>query len=247
MRPIRIPLISALLLTCLGVSSAWALEMMTYTYMDKNRDGKVTRQEWTASSNSFEARDWNNNGVLEGDELRVGYKGKPKKELSFEEAIRMRFEEIDVNNDNILSTWEWPADRKSFDQLDDNGDRTLTRIEFHDRRQEAPDAFTTLDNNRDGVLSKKEAKLDKQNFEWLDDNRDGKITRNEYFDKRAPNQYSFTVLDRNKDGIISVLEWKGSKSDFDRLDTDNNRVITLLEFNGNVNPNRSRANRPGMK
>ncbi|HKY64273.1 MAG TPA: hypothetical protein VJR29_12735 [bacterium] len=228
----------------LGLSSALALEMMTYSYMDKNRDGKVTMKEWTSSSTSFKARDYNNDGVLTGDELRVTYKGK-KENLSFQETLNMRFEELDVNNDNIISTWEWPSQRRYFDQLDDNGDRTLTRVEFRDRKDETLDAFSTLDKNRNGVLSKKESQLSDNAFNQLDTNRDGQLTRNEYYDKVAsvpPPTNNFDALDRNKDGILSPFEWQGSKSDFDAADTDNNRVITVIEFN-----NRSRASRPGMK
>ena len=226
----------------LASSAASALEMQTYSYMDKNKDGQVTRKEWTSSTASFKGRDWNNDGVLTGDELRVSYKSK-KKDLSFEEIVQMRFEELDVNNDNVLSPWEWLSERKYFDQLDDDGNRLLTRVEFHDRRDEVNDAFTALDKNRDGVLSEKESKLGDEDFERIDDNRDGKLTRNEFYDKRerGPNQYAFTALDRNKDGVLSPFEWRGSKSEFESLDADNNRVITVIEYN-----NRARANRPGI-
>lgn len=230
----------------LAVSSASALEMMTYTYMDKNRDGKVTLKEWTASKASFKARDWNGDQVLTGDELRVSYKGK-KENLSFQETIQKRFEEIDINNDNIISTWEWPSQRKYFDQLDDNGDRTITRGEFRDRKDETLDAFSTLDKNRNGILSKQESQLDDSLFNGLDDNRDGNLTRNEYYDNRktAPTQQNdFASLDRNNDGILSSIEWKGSQSEFKAIDADNNNVITVIEYNYK----RSRgANRPILK
>jgi len=233
----------------LGVSSASALEMMTYSYMDKNRDGKVTSQEWTSSSASFKSRDWNRDGVLTGDELRVTYRenGKNKKDnLSFEEILQVRFEELDVNNDNIVSTWEWRSKRKYFDQMDDNGDRQLTRVEFRDRKDEALDAFSSLDKNRNGVLTKKESQLSDGPFNQLDANRDGQLTRNEYYDKQvtttATAPTTFNSLDRNKDGILSQFEWRGSQAEFLAVDTDNNRVVTLVEFN-----NRSRASRPVLK
>lgn len=240
----RNPFVMATALLLLGVSTASALEMMTYSYMDKNRDGKVTKKEWTSGSSSFKERDTNNDGVLSGDELRVTYKGK-KENVSFQEVLKMRFEEIDVNNDNIISTWEWPSQRRYFDQLDDNGDRTLTRVEFRDRNDETLDAFSTLDKNRNGVLSKKESQLSDGPFNQLDANRDGNLTRNEYYDKQptAPaSTNNFNSLDRNKDGILSPFEWYGSKAEFNAADTDNNKVITVIEFN-----NRNRANRPVTK
>ena len=244
MAGIRFSPILAATILFFGAASASALEMMTYTYMDKNRDGKVTKKEWTSGSTSFKARDFNNDGVLTGDELRVSYKGK-KENLSFQETLSMRFEEIDINNDNILSTWEWPSQRRYFDQLDDNGDRTLTRVEFRDRSDETLDAFSTLDKNRNGVLSQSESQLSDNAFNQLDSNRDGNLTRNEYYDKTpsvpAPAN-NFDSLDRNKDGILSPYEWQGNVSEFKALDQDGNRVITLIEFN-----NRGRANRPGIK
>src|SRR5919106_786535 len=243
MARIRISQVFAATLLMFSAVSASALEMMTYSYLDKNRDGKVTRQEWTGTSASFKARDGNNDGVLTGDELRETYKGK-KENLTFQQVLQMRFEEIDINNDNIISTWEWPSQRKYFDQLDDNGDRTLTRVEFRDRNDETLDAFSTLDKNRNGVLSKKESQLSDNAFNQLDSNRDGNLTRNEYYDKTpsVPQPTgTFDALDRNKDGIVSQYEWQGSMSEFKSLDRDGNKVITVVEFNS-----RSRANRPGM-
>src|SRR2546422_1211987 len=37
--------------------------------MDRNGDGKITRDEWRGSDRAFRANDWNNDGVLSGDEL----------------------------------------------------------------------------------------------------------------------------------------------------------------------------------
>lgn len=244
MARIRNSLSYAVALLLIAASSASALEMMTYSYMDKNRDGKVTKKEWTSGSASFKERDDNNDGVLSGDELRVSYKGK-KENLSFQETLQMRFEEIDINNDNIISTWEWPSQRRYFDQLDDNGDRTLTRVEFRDRKDETLDAFSTLDKNRNGVVSKKESQLSDNAFNQLDANRDGQLTRNEYYDKQASvpgATTNFNSLDRNKDGILSPFEWYGSQAEFKAADTDKNRVITVIEYN-----NRSRTNRPVTK
>ncbi len=40
--------------------------------MDRNNDGVITRQEWNGSARSFEVHDWNNDGRLSGEEVRVG-------------------------------------------------------------------------------------------------------------------------------------------------------------------------------
>src|SRR5215204_593242 len=39
--------------------------------MDTDGDGRVTRAEWRGNDRSFRNHDWNNDGVLSGDELRV--------------------------------------------------------------------------------------------------------------------------------------------------------------------------------
>ena len=39
--------------------------------MDTNRDGVITRSEWRGSPQTFDVRDWNNDGVLSGDEVSV--------------------------------------------------------------------------------------------------------------------------------------------------------------------------------
>src|SRR3954470_17407817 len=45
---------------------------MRFRTMDRNNDGVITRGEWTGSAQSFDAHDWNHDGVLSGDEVRVG-------------------------------------------------------------------------------------------------------------------------------------------------------------------------------
>ena len=40
--------------------------------MDRNNDGRITRDEWNGSDQSFKVHDWNGDGVLSGDEVRPG-------------------------------------------------------------------------------------------------------------------------------------------------------------------------------
>jgi hypothetical protein len=47
-------------------------ETMRFRAMDRNGDGRVTRQEWRGSVQSFRVHDWNNDGVLSGEEVRPG-------------------------------------------------------------------------------------------------------------------------------------------------------------------------------
>src|SRR5688500_8440028 len=45
---------------------------MRFRDMDRNNDGVVTRAEWRGTAQSFSEHDWNRDGVLSGDEMRVG-------------------------------------------------------------------------------------------------------------------------------------------------------------------------------
>ncbi len=53
-------------------SPAGQTKSMRFAGMDQNRDGVITRQEWSGSAQSFQVHDWNRDGVLSGDEVRVG-------------------------------------------------------------------------------------------------------------------------------------------------------------------------------
>ena len=61
--------------TCLWMGLAAAAEAQAQTRfpgLDRNNDGQITREEWRGSDRSFQTHDWNNDGVLSGDEVRPG-------------------------------------------------------------------------------------------------------------------------------------------------------------------------------
>ena len=45
---------------------------MRFEAMDRNSDGVITREEWQGSARSFQVHDWNGDGRLAGNEVRVG-------------------------------------------------------------------------------------------------------------------------------------------------------------------------------
>ncbi len=98
--------------------------------MDRNNDGRVERNEWRGSARSFEVHDWNNDGVLSGDELRPGSAriGRTIQDEDFETGEQ--FENLDVNNNNRIELREWHSTAAAFDQLDTNNDNFLTRAEL---------------------------------------------------------------------------------------------------------------------
>ena len=65
----------ALLLGLMAPPAAGTAEAQARTRfegMDRNNDGRITREEWRGSDRSFENHDWNGDGVLSGDEVRPG-------------------------------------------------------------------------------------------------------------------------------------------------------------------------------
>src|SRR6188768_3357583 len=43
-----------------------------FSGMDQNRDRIIQRDEWQGSNRAFSNQDWNGDGVLSGEEVRVG-------------------------------------------------------------------------------------------------------------------------------------------------------------------------------
>lgn len=98
--------------------------------MDRNGDGRITRNEWLGTRQSFEVHDWDGNGVLEGDEVRPGAfrQGRTIDDEDFDRGERFEF--LDANNNNRIERREWHASLDSFDRMDRNRDGVLSRAEL---------------------------------------------------------------------------------------------------------------------
>ena len=66
--------LSALAAALLAAAPATAQPAGTdrFRAMDANGDGVITRDVWRGCDRSFAVHDWNNDGVLSGDEVRAG-------------------------------------------------------------------------------------------------------------------------------------------------------------------------------
>lgn len=103
---------------------------MRFRDMDRDNDGRISRDEWHGSRQSWAVHDWNNDGVLSGDELRTGAsrRGRSVDDENFDRAER--FEYLDADNDGWIESDEWHGSRAAFSALDRNDDNQLSRAEF---------------------------------------------------------------------------------------------------------------------
>ena len=142
-------------------------DTMRFRAMDRNRDGVITRREWRGSDQSFRVHDWNEDGVLSGDEVRVGATRRmadrnddytPNRRATFYDWTQTGFKNLDANDDGRVSMDEWHYDVESFRRADRNGDDALERSEFlaGDTDVDMEDRFDYLDANNDGRVTPQE-------------------------------------------------------------------------------------------
>ena len=152
---------------------------MRFRDLDRNRNGMIERSEWRGSPRSFQIHDWNNDGVLSGDEVRVG--ATPPSDSVEAEDYNMspndRFSYLDVNNNGSIDRNEWDGSLDTFYQLDRNGDNRITRAELNAGRRST---FAALDENGDNRITLGEWQWSHRSFDEMDRNGDGVITRDEF-------------------------------------------------------------------
>lgn len=214
--------------------------------MDRNNDGRITRAEWNGSARSFAVHDWNADGVLSGEEVRIGgaRPGTPadptfdswEREYQFDDWTTRGFTALDHNRDGKITRDEWHFDRETFRRADHNGDGAVSRAEFLLEDQlddDRGDRFDDLDLNADNRVSRTEWHGTIARFTAMDANGDGNLTRAEMWGTEAPPEL-FASVDINRDRIITADEWHWSRASFDAKDLDRNGRLTREEFSGLV-------------
>lgn len=151
--------------------------------MDTNRDGVITRAEWQGSARSFAVHDWNGDGRLSGNEIRIGstWPNRPGAPEDFNDWSQARFNWLDTNRDSRVTRAEWRYDREDFYRVDRNGDGIITWREFQvgTEDDDRGDRFDDLDLNNNQRLERNEWHASQATFTWLDRNRDGMLSRAE--------------------------------------------------------------------
>ena len=215
-------------------------ESMRFRAMDRNGDGRVTRQEWRGSVQSFRVHDWNNDGVLSGDELRPGAVRQrdandfdPARSRQYADWTQEAFADLDHNRDGRITKDEWHYDNESWLRADRNRDNVLTRNEFivdASSDVDREDRFDYLDANNNGRLERTEWHGTRDAFEWLDRNNDGSLSRAEVVGEEAAEADNFVSLDYNRDGRLSQDEWHWSRRSFLQQDANRDGFVTRDEF-----------------
>ncbi len=217
---------------------------MRFAAMDTNRDGVISRAEWRGNDRSFANNDWNGDGQLSGDEVRVG----AQRNANWEEAdhvpnryeryvawTQAGFNNLDHNRDRRITANEWHFDIETFRRVDGNRDGALDQTEFlggevDDARA---DSFDDLDFNNNGRVERSEWYGSPTVFTDLDRNRDGVLSRFEVVGGvDTPNDTwdQFASLDYNRNGSLARDEWHWSATSFNRRDTNRDGMLSRQEF-----------------
>lgn len=213
--------------------------------MDTNRDGMIQRAEWRGSLQSFRSHDWNNDGMLSGDELRVGrWRSGTWEDVDYNPDrpgtmywTESAFTSIDRNRNGVIQRNEWPYDAETFYRVDRNRDNRLSRTEFLGEAtwdDDRDDRFEDLDINNNGRIERAEWHGSADAFNWLDSNRNGWLSRAETtgnVNPRAVSNQEFNRLDFNRSGTISRDEWYWSRASFDERDRNRDGMLSRREFN----------------
>jgi Ca2+-binding EF-hand superfamily protein len=105
--------------TTASSTATTSVDANEFTVLDRNRNGRIERNEWRDSADAFGWLDRNRDNVLSRAEV-LGNQG-----------ARSRFEDLDADSNNRLTLSEWEGTRGAFNQSDANGDGVLSRQEFN--------------------------------------------------------------------------------------------------------------------
>jgi Ca2+-binding EF-hand superfamily protein len=233
------------LVASVSAQSSRARVDMRFAPMDANGDRVITRGEWRGTEASFNAHDWNRDGRLSGNEVRMRA-WRPQRAAAppdlegadhahvFGDWTLAGFYRLDHDGNARIEPGEWHFDREAFHRVDHDRDGALSRDEFLGRARaedddDRDDTFSNLDGDGDGRVSRVEWHGGGARFAALDTNGDGALTREEVTGASSPIPDLFTSLDVNGDTVLTRNEWHWSLAAFEARDTNDDGRMTREE------------------
>ena len=224
--------------------------------VDKNGDGRISREEWQGPSEVFDQHDTNQDSSINQDEFKAGPRRGPGGPPG-EHLLTL----LDSNADGKVSQSEFVQITQLFEKLDQNGDGSLASDELErllrgprnlqiagtrpaglnpGSRRNPPD-FAGLDTNGDKKISREEWHGPPQLFDQLDSSANGAIEESEWSARQNRMQPPpgggfggriLKFLDGDGDQKVSQGEFSALTKLFSTLDADHDGLLTREEIAG---------------
>ena len=96
--------------------------------MDRNGDGRISRDEWRRRPQAFDQLDLDRDGFLSRSEVNQARRERGQQR-------RNKFAAMDRNQDGKITREEWTRKPKAFDKLDRNHDGVISMDELQRRQR----------------------------------------------------------------------------------------------------------------